>query len=66
MTIHTIGTYELRELADDLVNYTMTDAGELEDYIVFLWQELERLDPERWQAVFRVEYADLVERMGDA
>lgn len=66
MPMYTVGEYELREMADDLVNYTLTDAGALENYIVFLWQELERLDPEKWQAVFRVEYSDLVERMGEA
>ena len=55
--------HELHDLADDTVNYTLTNAGELEGYLVFLWQELERLDPERWTANLRVEYADLKERM---
>ncbi len=57
--------HELHELADDTVNYTLTNAGELEGYLVFLWQELERLDPERWTANLRVEYADLKERMNE-
>ena len=57
--------HELHELADDTVNYTLTNAGELEGYLVFLWQELERLDPERWTANLRVEYGDLKERMNE-
>ena len=57
--------HELHDLADDTVNYTLTNAGELEGYLVFLWQELERLDPERWTANLRVEYADLKERMNE-
>ena len=51
-------TQDLYDLADDTVNYTLTDRGALEGYLVFLWQELERLDPEKWGANLRIELAD--------
>ena len=57
--------HELHELANDTVNYTHTNDGWLEGYLVFLWQELERLDPERWTANLRVAYSDFKERMNE-
>lgn len=58
-----IDTQDLYDLADDTVNYTLTDRGALEGYLVFLWQELERLDPEKWGANLRMELADMKARM---
>ena len=57
-----IDTQDMYDLADDTVA-SLTRQGELEGYLVFLWQELERLDPEKWSAILRVELADLQERM---
>lgn len=53
---------DLYDLADDIVD-SLTRQGELEGYLVFLWQELERLDPEKWGANLRIELADLKARM---
>jgi hypothetical protein len=57
-----IDTQDLYDLADDLTDNLVRE-GELEGYLVFLWQELERLDPEKWGAILRVELADMQERM---
>lgn len=57
-----IDTQDLYDLADDLVD-TLVREGELEGYLVFLWQELERLEPEKWGANLRIELADLKARM---
>lgn len=55
-------TQDLHDLADDLVDNLVRE-GELEGYLVFLWQELERLEPEKWGANLRIELADLKARM---
>lgn len=55
-------TQDLYDLADDLVD-SLVREGELEGYLVFLWQELERLAPEKWGANLRIELADMKARM---
>ena len=55
-------TQDLYDLADDLVDNLVRE-GDLEGYLVFLWQELERLDPEKWGANLRIELAELKARM---
>lgn len=57
-----IDTQDLYDLADDIVD-SLTREGELEGYLVFLWQELERIQPEKWGANLRIELADLKARM---
>ena len=57
-----IDMQDLYDLADDLVDTLVRD-GELEGYLVFLWQELERLQPEKWGANLRIELADMKARM---
>ena len=52
-----IDTQDLYDLADDLVDNLVRE-GDLEGYLVFLWQELERLDPEKWGVNLRIELAD--------
>lgn len=57
-----IDMQDLYDLADDTVDTLVRD-GELEGYLVFLWQELERLQPEKWGANLRIELADMKARM---
>ena len=57
-----IDTQDLYDLADDLID-SLVREGELEGYLVFLWQELERLQPEKWGANLRIELDDLKARM---
>ena len=57
-----IDMQDLYDLADDLVDNLVRE-GDLEGYLVFLWQELERLQPEKWGANLRIELADMKARM---
>lgn len=58
-------TQDLYALANDTVD-SLSRMGELEGYLVFLWQELELLDPQRWTTALRIDIADLKERMEDS
>ena len=58
-------TQDLYALANDTVD-SLSRMGELEGYLVFLWQELELLDPQRWTNALRIDIADLKERMEDS
>ena len=48
---------QYRALADDLVENLHME-GEIENYIIFLWQELEKLDP-TWTETLSIDSIDL-------
>jgi hypothetical protein len=45
---------QYRALADDLVENLYME-GEIENYVIFLWQELEKLDP-KWTETLNTDY----------
>ena len=54
---------QYRALADDLVQNLFIE-GEIENYIIFLWQELEKLDP-TWTETLSIDSIDLEARLAE-
>jgi hypothetical protein len=54
---------QYRALADDLVENLYME-GEIENYVIFLWQELEKLDP-TWTETLSIDSIDLEARLAE-